>query len=531
MQIVTDEVRALVEALEPVTLTLYDSGGDPLAVEINRGTYSPSMGDGASFSFGNACSASLTLEVDGAHPDYEGMEISCKWSVEEPEYVLIQGTVETAEVSAGRTTLTIYDRMYRKGGILFAAPESLKTTAAILSMAEAVAAQMGVSLSASTEALLAGDTVEGGFGNLTGEENCGQIAGYLAGLYGRSAVFNREGELDFRGFTATGDEFETYSGEAKAENLGFKVTGICLAKTEQESVENADGTTSQRETTTEYTAGDGSIRQEMPFCDQAAATRAYEHLSNLDIRPGSYGFPGGILLEPGDIFSVVSMDGTYTVAAMAIRMEYDGGIRTVVECAGLQAEAGQVGSINQAIRGMEAELLRVKRLVAENAVINSANIKTLETEKATIQQLEVTKKLIANVSETITLRVSAAEEAANAASEAAASVSDELQVVKDEVTTLLRIESSRGTVFKNDAVATVLSVVIYRGSQRITDMATLRSVMGQSAYLQWYWQRLDEDSYGIISAEDSRFGADGFTFSLSPEDVDTKITFMCELIA
>ena len=101
---------------------------------------------------------------------------------------------------------------------------------------------------------------------------------------------------------------------------------------------------------------------------------------------------------------------------------------------------------------------------------------------------------------------------------------------KGEDSTLLRIESSRGTVFKNDQVSTVLSVVIYHGSQRITDSATMKSVFGNGAYLQWKWQRLDDDSFGVISSDDSRFGNNGFTFTLSPSDVDTKVTFMCELI-
>lgn len=101
---------------------------------------------------------------------------------------------------------------------------------------------------------------------------------------------------------------------------------------------------------------------------------------------------------------------------------------------------------------------------------------------------------------------------------------------KGEDSTLLRIESSRGTVFKNDQVSTVLSVVIYHGSQRITDSATMKSVLGNGAYLQWKWQRLDDDSFGVISSDDSRFGNNGFTFTLSPSDVNTKVTFMCELI-
>lgn len=105
------------------------------------------------------------------------------------------------------------------------------------------------------------------------------------------------------------------------------------------------------------------------------------------------------------------------------------------------------------------------------------------------------------------------------------------QPVKDgEDATLLRIESSRGTVFKNDSISTVLSAVIYHGKTRITDVDALRATFGSGAYLQWRWQRLDESEFGVISAADSCIGAGGFTFTLSPDDVDTKVTFMCELI-
>lgn len=99
---------------------------------------------------------------------------------------------------------------------------------------------------------------------------------------------------------------------------------------------------------------------------------------------------------------------------------------------------------------------------------------------------------------------------------------------EDAVT--LRIESSRGTVFKNNQVSTILSAVIYQGSKRITDSATMKSTFGNSAYLQWKWMRLDDESFGIISAGDPRFSDNGFRFTLSPDDVDTKVTFMCELI-
>ena len=110
------------------------------------------------------------------------------------------------------------------------------------------------------------------------------------------------------------------------------------------------------------------------------------------------------------------------------------------------------------------------------------------------------------------------------------SIESAIEELKDEITTNLRIDSSRGTVFKNNSVSTVLSAVIYRGSLRITDITALRAAMGNSAYLQWKWQRLDDETFGVISASDSRIGNDGFTLTLTPADVDTKVTFMCELI-
>lgn len=96
--------------------------------------------------------------------------------------------------------------------------------------------------------------------------------------------------------------------------------------------------------------------------------------------------------------------------------------------------------------------------------------------------------------------------------------------------TVLRIDSSRGTVFKNAAVSTMLSAVIYHGAERITDKAGLVATYGSGAYLEWSWQRMGDDVFGVISASDTRLSNDGFCFTLTPADVDTKVTLMCSLI-
>lgn len=102
--------------------------------------------------------------------------------------------------------------------------------------------------------------------------------------------------------------------------------------------------------------------------------------------------------------------------------------------------------------------------------------------------------------------------------------------IKDELVTSLHIESSKGNIFKNHDVSTVLSVVIYYGSTRITDADTMKQVFGNSSYLQWKCQRLDDSTFSIISSDDSRIGNDGFSFTIGSKDVNIKVTFMCELI-
>lgn len=109
-------------------------------------------------------------------------------------------------------------------------------------------------------------------------------------------------------------------------------------------------------------------------------------------------------------------------------------------------------------------------------------------------------------------------------------IQEEMNEIREETTTLLQLESSNGLVFKENQVNTVLSVAIYRGADRITDMTTLKSKMGNNVRLQWKWKRINDSDYGVISSSDSRISNEGFTFTLSPADVDTKVTFLCELI-
>lgn len=110
------------------------------------------------------------------------------------------------------------------------------------------------------------------------------------------------------------------------------------------------------------------------------------------------------------------------------------------------------------------------------------------------------------------------------------SIQDELDGLRGELSTVLHIESSQGTILDNDTESTVLSVIIYNGGQRITDMATLTSVMGDEVYLEWSAMGVNDSVYKTIPSDDIRIGNEGFTLTLSQEDIGAKTTYACNLM-
>ncbi len=125
----------------------------------------------------------------------------------------------------------------------------------------------------------------------------------------------------------------------------------------------------------------------------------------------------------------------------------------------------------------------------------------------------------------------AVSDAANAVS----AVSDIQDAIENgdfdgEDATVLRIDSTRGNMFKNNEVSTVLNVTVFSGPDVITTYSDLTAKYGASAYLQWYWQRIGETTFHEILSTDSKISNYGFSLTLTPSDVDTKVTFMCKLI-
>lgn len=119
----------------------------------------------------------------------------------------------------------------------------------------------------------------------------------------------------------------------------------------------------------------------------------------------------------------------------------------------------------------------------------------------------------------------AVNDAATAKSDAAEAKAE----TKDLVT--LRIDSSRGTVFKNSEVSTVLTVRCYKRGEEITTLTALRDAMGdQTARIRWCVLRAGDADWVSLADSDGMLSNDGFTLTVTPSDVEVKCTFKAEVV-
>lgn len=376
MQVVPNADKALLDAYAMVTLAVYIDG-EEICAGIGDCTATASCGCVEEFGFGNACAAGLEIKVAAALPTIKEHRINVTWSVGTAEYPLLTGKVDSAIVSAGQTTIKVWDDMYYSGSDAFVVDPSLCEDCDAAVAFRAVAESMGVNPEPATLEKLSGVVISGGLNDLPEDVSNSAVAGYIAGLLGGNAQMTREGLLAVRCFTDAGWSTEPYSGGASAENEDYNVTGVTLQREKTVETEQSDGSVESDTYTEEYTSGDGTLMLENPLADQSAADRTYEALQALAVRPGEYSFPGGLLLEPGDVFTVESMDGTYRVAVTRITMSFDGGVKTTVSCAGPPETDGFEGTINQALKTLFADYAVLRKLVVENAEIFNAKINHL----------------------------------------------------------------------------------------------------------------------------------------------------------
>ena len=446
MQTITAQELPLLQAYAPVTLHLYVGGAE---IPAKMGSYSQTNAvGGEELSCGAAIAGSIQLGVD-AEPIYRilttrageiitdragkafaarllwrgvyGQEIAVTWDVDgETENPLFTGRVEKVTVSAGKATIRAQDALFWSGSEIFRGREDYQEDADAGTVFSAIAAEMGVAVDTDTASLLSGVTISGGFSSVQDDITLAEAAGYVAGIFGGNAVITRAGTLAVIQYTLRDYTAEVYAGGAEAENQDYKLAGLRFSRTYTTRTVNADGTTSLSDRIVTYKAGNGALELDNPLASQAAATRAYQALSAVTVRKGQYSYPLGLIVEPGDVISIVTMDGTYRAAVSSHTLEIDGGVKSTDLGAGaldpdgtsgaaaeeepvslrarmaksLLAAAAEESSeddtgeaptkpgrkprISKKLEELELKLLRVVNLYAENAEITNANIQSIK---------------------------------------------------------------------------------------------------------------------------------------------------------
>lgn len=383
MQIISSKDEDLLYKYAPVKIHI-DLGGRDEVFRSGNVQIDTSCGASDVFSFGNACATTVRLILDGVYANIKGEWLALTWSVrDEQTYPLFRGSVIKAEVSAGKTTIQAGDAMATIGGKPMMITDRMRDHMTGGEGWVAVAAQLDCFYNQEDVDLLDQIGILNGFSNLPDEVSISAVAGYLAGFLGMNAVIDRSGTLRLAGPTAAQTSYSTfkgYSGGNTTQDQIFEVSGITMERTDLVQINGDDGTVSEEEQISAYSAGDGTLLVENPLCSQSTVDLAWSNLENLSFQPGKYSFPQGITVEPGDRIRVQTLEGYQTTVAMSITNIIDGGVKTTTACGGWPESGGAAGQINQALQSLSAEFARVRKLIAENAEIVNARISNLRAE-------------------------------------------------------------------------------------------------------------------------------------------------------
>lgn len=213
-----------------------------------------------------------------------------------------------------------------------------------------------------------------------------EAIGYVAGLYGKFAIFNRAGQLEFRWYER-GMEIplkKMFSFERNEQD--YEV---------QKVVGSSDSNTS-------YTAGSGNhgISYSNPFLTKEIVNQIYSSKHGFSYRGGTVTFLGDCRIDPWDMLQCSDLQGNiYKIPAMQITHEIDGGLTTTItaEAEEEDVEDSFSGPATKAMERTFAELLLVNKLVATKASIEYLEANYIKTSELDAVQANIETAVITNL--------------------------------------------------------------------------------------------------------------------------------------
>lgn len=159
-----------------------------------------------------------------------------------------------------------------------------------------------------------------------------EMIGYIAGLMGKNARFNRDGKLEFKWYASTNRTIDSsiqyQGGFERKDRTVFTISSVSAG---------TEGNV--------YTAGSGrGISFTNPFITQAIVNSIHESVSGGQFVPSTTKWRGNPAIETGDVVTVEGLDGgMHSVYIMEQTLKISGGMSAEIVCHGLSDAAIVMG--------------------------------------------------------------------------------------------------------------------------------------------------------------------------------------------
>ena len=218
---------------------------------------------------------------------------------------------------------------------------------------------------------------------------CREVLGYIAGIHGLFACFDRYGKLNVRWYRSTPIE---------------KQIGLIWSLTKSQSDFTVEKVTLAKDAETIYTSGSGGscgISQSNPYATFDIAKSLYAKLGGYTYRPCEISMLDDIRLDAWDTLKVTYLDGSVlTIPVMSLEHSFTSG-ETRVKSFGktdTESEYSYSGPTTQAMDRMATELLVVNRVVATKVDAEYVNAHAITTDNLSAIEAEIKSAVIQDIS-------------------------------------------------------------------------------------------------------------------------------------
>ena len=175
---------------------------------------------------------------------------------------------------------------------------------------------------------------------------CREVLGYIAGIHGYFACFDRYGKLNLRWYSETPIE---------------KQIGLIWSLTKSQSNYRVEKITLAKDTETTYTSGTGisGINYSNPYATQAIVDSIYASLGGFAYRPCEISMLDDIRLDPWDMVKVTYLDGSVlTIPAMSLEHSFTSG-ETRVKSVGKTDTENEYSYSGPVTQAMDLSLIHI----------------------------------------------------------------------------------------------------------------------------------------------------------------------------